>query len=258
MLKMRMVYDDEARKSGKGSLMVYGVGNFPVLSGRTTHVNDPNCEYLADEGFIPVGRYWIVDALKGGVYTQARRQFLDFLHNINHAQWFGLFNSQTINDYTFVNGTKRTGFRLHPVRPDGSGKSWGGITLFRASDFEHIRKALLRVNKVKVPRPCSGPMNMSMPWGELIMPNALFMKATFAIIYLVVAMLLIKFIAPLNNLVFSLGSWLFFKLDSGGLGLIGSDYQWGEDPATLCVALASLVLLAWLISRILKLVIYRW
>ncbi|ADP13186.1 hypothetical protein EJP617_35050 [Erwinia sp. Ejp617] len=100
-------------------------------------------------------------------------------------------------------------------------------------------------------------MDMSMSWGELIMPNALFKKATFVIIYLVVAMLLIKFIAPLNNLVFTLGSWLFFKLGSGGLGLIGSDYQWGEDPATLCVALASLVLLAWLISRIVKQVIRR-
>lgn len=67
-----------------------------------------------DEGSIPVGRYWIVDAPKGGVYSQARRQFLDFLHNTNHAEWFGLFNSQTMDDYTLVNGTKRTGFRLHP------------------------------------------------------------------------------------------------------------------------------------------------
>ncbi|WP_168393459.1 hypothetical protein [Erwinia amylovora] len=90
------------------------------------------------------------------------------------------------------------------------------------------------------------------------MLNASLKKATLAIIYLIAAMLLIKFFAPLNNLIFSLGSWLFFEFGSGGLGLIGSDYQWGEDPATLCVSLVSLVLLAWLISHIVKLIIRRW
>ena len=45
MLVMRMVYDDQSRKSGKGILLINGVGRFPVLSGRNKHINDPNCEY---------------------------------------------------------------------------------------------------------------------------------------------------------------------------------------------------------------------
>ncbi|WP_423241062.1 tlde1 domain-containing protein [Erwinia amylovora] len=85
---------------------------------------------------MPVGRYWIVDAPKGGVYSQARRQFLDFLHNTNHAEWFGLFNSQTMDDYTLVNGTKRTGFRLHPLRPDGSGlMAYGYVDVMGRADY---------------------------------------------------------------------------------------------------------------------------
>ncbi|EXU75350.1 DUF2778 domain-containing protein [Erwinia mallotivora] len=158
MLTMRMVYDDQARKSGQGELLINGVGRFPVLSGRKTHINDPNCEYLADEGSIPVGRYWIVEPPQGGVYTQARRAFLDFLHNTDHSEWFGLYNSQTMDDYAYVNGVKRTGFRLHPLRPDGSGESWGCITLFKVSDFKQIRQALLRTSKVKVPSSRSGLM----------------------------------------------------------------------------------------------------
>lgn len=158
MLNMRMVYDDQSRKSGKGVLLVYGIGSFPVLSGRHTHINDPNCEYLPDEGSIPIGRYWIVQAPTGGLYTKTKRAILDYLHNTDHSEWFGLYNSRTMDDYAYVNGVKRTGFRLHPLRPDGKGESWGCITLFKVSDFAQIRQALLRTSKMAVPGSRSGLM----------------------------------------------------------------------------------------------------
>lgn len=84
------------------------------------------------------------------------------------------------------------------------------------------------------------------------MQNALIKKIGISIFSLVVAVLLIKYITPLNNLIFSFGSWLFFKLGPGGLGWVGSDYEWGEDPVTFFVALLSVLILGWLISRVFR------
>lgn len=84
------------------------------------------------------------------------------------------------------------------------------------------------------------------------MQNALTRKIAVSVVSLVLAVLLIKYITPLNNLIFTFGSWLFFKLGPGGQGWIGSDYQWGEDPVTFFVALLAVLFLGWLISRIIK------
>ncbi|WP_425343414.1 tlde1 domain-containing protein [Pseudescherichia vulneris] len=35
----------------------------------------------------------------------------------------------------FISCVRRSHFRIHPLRPDGSGTSWGCITFFRSSDF---------------------------------------------------------------------------------------------------------------------------
>ncbi|MCS3401419.1 hypothetical protein C7434_3748 [Pantoea sp. PNA 14-12] len=84
------------------------------------------------------------------------------------------------------------------------------------------------------------------------MQNALIKKIAVSVVSLVSAVLLIKYITPLNNLIFTFGSWLFFKLGPGGLGWVGSDYQWGEDPVTFFVALLAVLFLGWLISRIIR------
>lgn len=34
MIQMSMIYDDDARRSGRAVLTVYGIGTFSVLSGR--------------------------------------------------------------------------------------------------------------------------------------------------------------------------------------------------------------------------------
>ncbi|WP_320205421.1 tlde1 domain-containing protein [Serratia marcescens] len=47
-----------------------------------------------------------------------------------------------MSDYLAVNGVFRNSFRLHPLNTDGTGVSWGCITLYQASDFQILRDAL--------------------------------------------------------------------------------------------------------------------
>lgn len=158
MIQMSMTYDDDARRSGKAVLTVYGVGTFPVLSGRQKFINNVNCSYVTDYGSIPVGDYWIVKMPSSGFANTVLRELKDLVNHTNHDEWFGLFSVRTMSDSVFVNGVKRGQFRLHPLRPDGSGESWGCITFFKVSDFQHVRRALLRTKMFKVPRSRNGLM----------------------------------------------------------------------------------------------------
>ncbi|WP_413652433.1 tlde1 domain-containing protein [Pantoea sp. B65] len=74
-----------------------------------------------------------------------------FLMQLYLSVWFGLFSFQIMNDWLYVNGVRRGQFRLHPLRPNGSGTSWGCITFFRMHDFAMVRQALLSRKKVRVP-----------------------------------------------------------------------------------------------------------
>ena len=62
----------------------------------------------------------------------------------HHSDGFALFSDKTKKDSLNVNGLNRTGFRLHPLNRDGTGISWGCITLRRYSDFQHLRRLLLK------------------------------------------------------------------------------------------------------------------
>jgi hypothetical protein len=86
-------------------------------------------------------------------FNRIRAELIDIAHlyKNHHSEWFGLFSNQTMNDYTYVNGVRRGSFRLHPLNTDGSGVSWGCITLYRASDFQILRHSLLSRKKVRVP-----------------------------------------------------------------------------------------------------------
>jgi len=61
----------------------------------------------------------------------------------------------------FINGVARGGFRLHPLRPDGSGESEGCITFVRRTDFYTVRQPLLRRKTIRVP----GSRNSLMAYG---------------------------------------------------------------------------------------------
>ena len=44
----------------------------------------------------------------------------------------------------------RSSFRLHPLRPDGTGLSEGCVTFYRREDFYTVRRALLATRKQQV------------------------------------------------------------------------------------------------------------
>lgn len=146
---MRMNYDDLTNGGGEAKLHVYGVGTFPVFSGKNPYTNDPDCTFRVNSA-IPVGRYWIVDRPEGSFVNRIRGSAIDWWHNTNHQDWFGLFSASTMSDSVFINGASRGGFRLHPLRPDGSGVSEGCITFVRNTDFYTVRNSLLRQKKMKV------------------------------------------------------------------------------------------------------------
>lgn len=86
----------------------------------------------------------------------------------SYDDWFGLFRQDgVIDDRTqFKAGPGyyyRSSFRLHPLRPDGTGLSEGCITFYRRADFYAVRAALLHAHKM----PVSGG-NGLMAYGEII------------------------------------------------------------------------------------------
>ncbi len=146
----RMDYNDLSQNRQRATLHVYGIGNFDVFSGKPGYINHPECSYV-ENAALPPGQYWIVDRPAGGFANQVRGGFLDMIHGTSHDQWLGLFSSQTMSDHVFVNGIERGAFRLHPLRPNGEGESWGCITFYNVADFNSVRKAIVARKKFKVP-----------------------------------------------------------------------------------------------------------
>ncbi len=155
MIQMNMSYKDVSK--GQMTLNVYGVGSFPVFTGEEPYTNDPNCTYRENSG-IPVGKYWIVNRPTGSVANEVRGWVIDLWNHTDHSEWFGLFNASTMSDHVFIHGVNRGGFRLHPLRPDGSGYSEGCITFVNRTDFYVVRNALLKTIKIRVPGSRSGLM----------------------------------------------------------------------------------------------------
>ncbi|WP_205955085.1 DUF2778 domain-containing protein [Pantoea stewartii] len=148
---MSMSYKDLKKGGGEATLHVYGVGDFPVFSGDKPYTNDPNCSFLKNSA-IPIGKYWIVDRPEGSFANRVRTAIWDPISGNRHNEWFALFSDQTMSDSVFINGIDRGSFRLHPLRPDGSGISEGCITFYKPSDFQIVRTALLRVKKTTIAR----------------------------------------------------------------------------------------------------------
>ena len=148
---MRMNYDFLASEGGEAKLHVYGVGTYSVFSGVKPYTNDPNCSYMINSA-IPVGRYWIVERPEGSFVNKARARIWDRMTGNRHDEWFGLFSEQTMSDTVFIQGTSRGSFRLHPIRPNGSGISQGCITFFNPTDFQIVRRAILSTKKTMIRR----------------------------------------------------------------------------------------------------------
>ena len=56
-----------------------------------------------------------------------------------------------VDDWTFIGTRERGNFRLHPLRPDGTGVSDGCITFYNHTDFNVLRDYLLRAHTMIIP-----------------------------------------------------------------------------------------------------------
>nr|WP_238081672.1 DUF2778 domain-containing protein [Pseudescherichia vulneris] len=146
----RMDYNDVSPDRKRLKLHVYGVGTFPVFSGIEPVTNVAECAFKKNAA-LPVGTYWIVDAPKGSYSNRVERLIKDYKNGTNHAEWFGLYNASTMSDHFFIHGINRGFFRLHPLRPNGEGESWGCITFYNITDFQLVRQSLLMRKKIRVP-----------------------------------------------------------------------------------------------------------
>lgn len=147
-----MDYDNLSAHGKTAYLKCYGIGMYEVLSGIERYINNPDGADH-EKATIPPGTYWVTDRPAGSLYNRVRAEAIDAWHGYrnHHSGWFALFSDKTKRDGILVNGLNRTGFRLHPLNSDGTGVSWGRITLRRYSDFQHLRHLLLQRKTFPVP-----------------------------------------------------------------------------------------------------------
>lgn len=119
------------------SKFICGGFEYDAFSGLSSHVNKPDSAWIANQGPIPPGRYYIVDRPSGGTLGGVRDWWT------GRDQWFALFADDGSIDDTTSNGSVTRGqFRLHPPGPLGI--SQGCITLNSRGDFVAIREYLLQ------------------------------------------------------------------------------------------------------------------
>ncbi|MBP2170467.1 hypothetical protein J2125_003659 [Erwinia toletana] len=80
-------------------------------------------------------------------------------------------------------------------------------------------------------------------------------KTARAVIYIVLAMLLIRYVYPLGNLVGRLQDKSYHLLSPEGLGLIDHAQEWGNDWASFFTGIACILLIASLIALLVSVVI---
>lgn len=146
----RMDYNDASADRRVLKFHVYGVGTFAVFSGKPSMLNRPDCSFR-DKAALPPGQYWIVDRPLGGMRNRLESFGKDIWNGTDHDTWFGLYNFQTLTDSLWVNGKDRGGFRIHPLRPNGDGESWGCITFYNIPDFNRFRQVITQRKKFKIP-----------------------------------------------------------------------------------------------------------
>ncbi|MBN3806904.1 DUF2778 domain-containing protein [Paraburkholderia sp. Ac-20336] len=122
-------------------LVCPGFGSVEAFSGNTRYIDDPDFTNVAKAGAIPKGGYYIVDRESGGHLGWLVDAVKDFVADTRRAEWFALYRDDgTIDDWTFVDGVRRSSFRLHPVGRYGS--SDGCITLPSREQFNALRSYL--------------------------------------------------------------------------------------------------------------------
>jgi hypothetical protein len=149
MIQCEMDYNEVSSDGKTVKLLCYGVGTFDVFSGEHPTTNIAECAYK-NKAALPPSTYWIVPRPVGSFANQVLSAIKDWQNGTDHSQWFGLYSDTTMSDQLFVHGVERGGFRLHPLRPDGGGESWGCITFYHMSQFELLRRTLLATPMIQV------------------------------------------------------------------------------------------------------------
>lgn len=146
MITCELNYNDRT-SNGTLRLQCSGVGIFHVFSGLGAF-KDVLEFSRGKNGPIPLGKYWIVDRPKGGMYSRLKQIEKEIRTGNDYDKWFALFKQDSVmDDYTFVDLFQRGNFRLHPLRPDGTGVSDGCITFYNQADFNTLRDALLKTTR---------------------------------------------------------------------------------------------------------------
>jgi hypothetical protein len=138
------------RLNGKpiSTLHCEGVGDFAAFSGNGTGKDNPEAADIRDIGPLPPGRYYIVDRGSGGLFTHLVDFFRAHIYGTDRSKWFALYNTDTSDDWVFVNGVKRGNFRLHPHGTRNL--SEGCITLTDPVAFERLRRSLKSTCKMTI------------------------------------------------------------------------------------------------------------
>ncbi|QWT21084.1 DUF2778 domain-containing protein [Bacillus sp. NP157] len=125
------------------STLVVGSNSFPAFSGNGNYINKWSAQCLPGLGPIPVGTYYTVDRLSGGL-SAALDPYL------KKDVWFALYPADdAIDDEMFCDQIMRGRFRLHPAT--GSGGSIGCVTLPFFMDFVRLRKIILDAKVHPIP-----------------------------------------------------------------------------------------------------------
>lgn len=128
-----------------------GVGYFSVFTGLGRFKDSLEFSKYKN-GPIPLGKYWILKKPTGGVKSQLRSLGKAISTGNNYSEWLALYKQDgKLDDYTFVEAVERGNFRMHPLRPNGSGDSDGCITFYSRVDFDIVRRALLKTSKKAIP-----------------------------------------------------------------------------------------------------------
>lgn len=149
-----------------------GLPKMPAFSGNDRFKNDPDKGFIEEFGPIPLGKYYIVDRPVGG-WQGVHDFFYDYMTEVKHADWFGLFaddgkiddHTPTVGEYDrwhepsvvshfgideryipghyeHIKNPTRGNFRLHPM---GRYRlSEGCVTLYSVEQFYMLRSFLLK------------------------------------------------------------------------------------------------------------------
>ncbi|QGY28576.1 DUF2778 domain-containing protein [Pantoea cypripedii] len=119
-----------------------GIGTFRAFSGQGEGRNNPDMTHVTNIGPLLRGRYFIVERPTGGTLGPIREMFYRDIYSTDRSKWFALYRDDgKIDDWTFTQGIKRGGFRLHPIGPRGL--SEGCITLTSQAQFGYLHDRLM-------------------------------------------------------------------------------------------------------------------